>query len=129
MSKPKGAKVFVESGTLTLVKPLRLEWDEVTQTGKELTQLHYDFDKVTGMKCLDALDKGHRGTDGQAECSDRAGFLLFAEAVRVCHSDVESADLERLHAKDVVIAARIGKGFFLRTCVEALMRIGVESPK
>ena len=126
MGKAKTAVFFRESGTLTLARPL-------LQYGKEVTTLRYDFDKVSGMQCLEALDRGHRGGEGQTDCSDRAGFLLFAEAVRACYERPEerpeTADLERLHPKDVIIAARLGRGFFLRACMEALTRTGEDSPK
>lgn len=110
---------FREQGALTLKKPLMLD-------GAEVSVLRYDFDLITVERYLAAVDGAAKRSQDQMSLTDEQAFNLFREAACVCHAQLAPLDLNRLHVKDVILGARLGRGFFTQGVLEVLTRLGDE---
>lgn len=87
--------------TLKLYKPITID-------DKQVTDLPYDFDKITGVQIQNAkkmLERGHitlaAETDGELHAA------IFAIA-----AGLDYADLLRMHGKDYIAAGLMVRNFF-----------------
>ena len=95
-------------GTMILDKPIIRKTDDDAEPVKALS---YNFRRMKGMKYVECLAASNRT---KAAISYGAGIRLFAEAVR-SNQPIKNEELEKLPAKDAIVAALIGMGFFLQS--------------
>jgi hypothetical protein len=96
----------VETGRLKLARPLQSE-------DKEITEIIYDFSKMSGRQYLKAMDVGTPSRD-MSNISHVQAFELFLAAAGKLNEGLDAVDLrERLSVDDVLQATRIGKLFFV----------------
>jgi len=103
---PKALLEKVAKGTLTLVNPIRAG-------GKDVAELEYDFQKLTGWEYAEAMDE-ERGTRGMFQVSAKQCFALFAAAAAKATKGIDATDIkERMGAADAVTAGQVAQLFYI----------------
>lgn len=98
-------------GTLTLVRPIRAG-------GKDVTELHYDFSRLTGWEFADAMDMDTRGTHFFRLTRKQAVSMFAATAAKETPG-VDAIDIrERMGVEDAIAAMDIAI-VFLNTSTRA----------
>lgn len=97
----------MEIQKFTLLKPIMID-------GKEVSELPYDFENLTARDKLNASKKMKAdGIPSNMEELDADYHLyLFAEAVCKANTNIDTADVLRISAKDAGKAAGIARNFF-----------------
>ena len=93
----------------------RLELETpITAGDKEFTELAYDFTKLSGLECIDALDSDRNiGARQIEDISSRQGLELFARAAAKEAEELDATDIvTRIGGTDGVMAAQLGSIFF-----------------
>lgn len=110
------AEELISKGRIALETP-------ITARDKELTEICYDFTKVTGLEYLDAMDADPKNHD-TFHISQKQAFCLFTKAAAKATDDVDETDLRRRMGKgDVMNAVRIATTFFMLMSRSANKRI------
>ena len=87
-------------GTLTLVKPIRAG-------GRDVTELKYDFSRLTGWEFADAMDMDAKGTNF-FQLTRKQALCLFAATAGKETEKVDATDVrERLGIEDTMRAVEI----------------------
>ena len=101
-------------GTLTLVSPIRAG-------GKDVTELNYDFSRLTGWEFADAMDMDTRSVNILKITRKQALSLFAATAVKT-PPGVDAIDIrERMGLEDAMQAVEIAT-FFLNTSTRAVRK-------
>ena len=80
--------------------------------GKDVTELNYDFTKVTGMEYVEALDSDIRNTNAFRVSATQA-HTLFAVAAAKVTDGIDATDIKkRMSAQDSVKAVQLATIFF-----------------
>ena len=105
---PEQAVIRLSSGKMALAVPFLAD-------DKEVKELDYDFQALTGMELADAMDKGAAGMGGSAfRISSRQAMEVFAAAAAKCTDGVDAADIRRgLSSQDVIKAVQLATVFFV----------------
>lgn len=78
---------------------------------KEITQIEYDFDKITTAQYLKAMERGDgKFHDNMLYIAPAQAFALFTYAARVDGADPK--DFYRLSVEDAIAAEMLGRDFF-----------------
>lgn len=110
------AEELISKGRIALETP-------ITARDKELTEICYDFTKVTGLEYLDAMDADPKNQNA-FRISQKQAFFLFAKAAAKATGDVDEIDLrQRMGKGDVMNAVRIATAFFMLMSRSANKRI------
>lgn len=91
-------------GVLTLRKSILID-------GKEVNEIEYDFDKLTGRDIEEVFKESTRSgymVSASYELDPVIGGRMFAKA-----SDLDFLDISRLKLKDYTEAANIARAFFI----------------
>jgi hypothetical protein len=95
----------IECGILELSVP-------ITARGEDVTELRYDFRKITGRQYIQALDVAAPSRAMNAITNEQA-LELFIAATKNQNDGIDDVDIrERMGIDDVIQAVRIGKVFF-----------------
>lgn len=78
---------------------------------QDVSEIRYDFAKVTSKQMLDAL-KGEPCRD-IGEISDAQAFKLFTKATIGLNENIDEYDLMRLMPPDMMSGRRLGRNFFV----------------
>lgn len=111
--KPASLKLSdISKGVLTLATPIRAR-------SKDVTELHYDFSKLTGWEYAEAMD-----SDGAARnvfvTTRKQAISLFAAAVAKATEDVDAVDVKtQLSLQDAQSASVIATLFLNKAAQEA----------
>ena len=113
MSDTKAAESKLwQQGTLQLETP-------ITARDEKLTELKYDFARLTGWEYIEAMDADADNTN-MSRISHKQAFGLFAKAAAKANESVDETDLkQRMGVTDVINATRLGTAFFITTSVSA----------
>ncbi len=99
---------FVGKGTLKLRKPLTVD-------GKQLAQIHYNFDELTALDLIEA-DKDRATMSNNVVMIEQfdttAKLCIFARAVSKAMPEVSLADLKRMGGHDAQEAMILSRRFF-----------------
>lgn len=103
---PVTSKIF-SSGKLKLEKPFMA-------SGKEITEISFDFQSLTGWEYVEALDGSNERDTDPFTLTNRQAMSLFAVAVEKMTPDVDRRDVkERIGIADTVKAIQAAKTFFV----------------
>lgn len=103
-------------GVLTLEKPINAR-------NKEITQLVYDFNELTGMDYISAMDCDEKANQ-IFRITAKQAINLFALAVEKCTEDVDRYDIiAQIGMSDSVIAIMYSTVFFTATVRAGKIRI------
>lgn len=93
-------------GTLKLKRPIRAQ-------SEDLTELHYDFSKLTGWEYVEAMDEGGT-TRNVFEVSQKQALCLFAAAAGKATNGVDAVDIRtRIGMEDSLRAVQIAMVFIV----------------
>lgn len=93
-------------GTLKLKKPIRAQ-------SEDLTELYYDFSKLTGWEYVEAMDEGGT-TRNVFEVSQKQALCLFAAAAGKATNGVDAVDIRtRIGMEDTLRAVQIAMVFIV----------------
>lgn len=93
-------------GTLKLKRPIRAQ-------SEDLTELHYDFSKLTGWEYVEAMDEGGT-TRNVFEVSQKQALCLFAAAAGKATNGVDAVDIRtRIGMEDTLRAVQIAMVFIV----------------
>lgn len=93
-------------GTLKLKQPIRAQ-------SEDLTELHYDFSKLTGWEYVEAMDEGGT-TRNVFEVSQKQALCLFAAAAGKATNGVDAVDIRtRIGMEDTLRAVQIAMVFIV----------------
>lgn len=107
----------ISKGTLKLEKPIRA-------SNTDVTELHYDFNKLTGWEFAQALDRDTDGKTSAFRLTQIQALELFAAAAVKETPDVDAEDIRRrIGISDAVKATQIAVVFFNLTSQTADSRI------
>lgn len=96
----------VISGTLALKQPIRSQ-------SMDLTELRYDFSKLTGWEYVEAMDEGG-ATRNIFEISQKQALCLFAAAAGKATDGVDAKDVRtRIGMEDTLRAVQIAMVFIV----------------
>lgn len=94
----------ITSGVLKLRTPIRAE-------SADVTELKYDFSKVTGWEYVEAMD-ADRSSDNILRMSSKQALCLFATACAHEHTNLDARDIrERISAMDAMQATQLATLF------------------
>lgn len=94
----------ITSGVMKLRTPIRAE-------SKDVTELRYDFSKVTGWEYVEAMD-ADRTAENVLRISSKQALCLFAVACAHEHTNLDARDIrERISAMDAMQATQIATLF------------------
>lgn len=80
--------------------------------GKDITELEYDFQKLTGWEYADAMDSDY-SSSSMFRISNRQAFCLFAAAAGKVTPGIDATDIrERMGSTDAVKAVQLATIFF-----------------
>lgn len=98
--------ISIDRGTMTLQKPIRARSEDVTE-------LHYDFGKVTGWEYVEAMDADPAARNVFRVTAKQA-LSLFAIAAAKATPDVDATDIrERISIEDAVKAVQLATVFLV----------------
>ena len=104
---PVAAASQFSSGTLTLIDPIR-------DGQRTVTELHYDFCRLTGWEYADAMDSDREGDKNAFRLTNRQALALFAAAAAKQTEGLDVTDIkQRLSIRDAIKAAQIATVFFV----------------
>lgn len=107
----------ISKGTLKLEKPIRA-------SDTDVTELHYDFNKLTGWEFAKALDKDTDSKTSAFRLTQMQALELFAAAAVKETPNVDAEDIRRrIGISDAVKATQIAVVFFNLTSQTADSRI------
>lgn len=111
----------ISSGKLTLAVPIE-------DGERTITEIHYDFMKLTGMEFAAALDNAPAGRNTGLNISNQQALALFAKAAEKCDPKGLGATeiQQRLSVNDTVQAIQVGKSFFRASSMAGNSRITKE---
>lgn len=93
-------------GTLTLDTPIKAG-------DKDVTELHYDFSKLTGWEYADAMDKDSGGSN-IFRITNKQAMLLFAATAGKETDGIDATDIrERIGVADSIKAVQLATVFFV----------------
>ncbi len=102
---PQPHILSISKGTITLATP-------ITVRDKQVTEIKYDFSKVTGREYADALDEDTRSMNIYRLTAKQA-LSLFARAVSKVTENVDPTDVkEQIGVQDSVKAIQLSSLFF-----------------
>lgn len=106
----------LRSGTLELSVP-------ILSRNVEISEIHYDFDKITGWEYLNAMD-ADTGNTNTYRISHKQAFALFTKAASKQDNSLDETDMKtRMGVADVMNAVRVATVFFVSTSQAAGRRI------
>lgn len=95
----------IASGTLKLATPIR-------SGGADVTELQYDFGKMTGLEYADAMDSDKK-SQNMFVMTQKQALALFAKAAGKANKGMDETDiLERLGGVDAMEATQLAMYFF-----------------
>lgn len=107
----------VSHGKMVLATPIRA-------SNKDVTELHFDFTKLTGWEFAQAMDKDTSGRTNAFRVTQTQAFALFAAAVEKCTDGVDAEDIRRrMGIEDTIKATQLATAFFNFTSRAANRRI------
>lgn len=106
----------IAHGKLALSQPIRAG-------GLDVTELEYDFNRLTGWEYAGAMDKDSAVT-GITRISNKQALSLFAAAAGKATPGIDATDiLERMGCDDAVKAVQLATVFFVTSQREGNKRI------
>lgn len=111
-------KDVITRGKLKLQVPFKSDTDE------QIEELLYDFDRISGSMLLSVLGDGD--ANGKTGVTNRQALELFFKACSPEDNAKMTANemRQKLSAKDMPVAMRLGAAFFMNTYVSGLANIG-----
>lgn len=91
---------------------LKLE-SPILASGKEVSELEYDFGKLTGWDFANAVDGAASAKSSAFRLTQRQALMLFAAAAEKCNDGVDAEDIKRrMSIDDAIKATQIAALFF-----------------
>ena len=108
---------MVSRGVLQLARPIRA-------SDKDITELRFDFSKLTGWEFAQALDRDTSGKTNAFRLTQTQAIELFAAAAEKNTPDVDAEDIRRrMGIEDAIKATQLATSFFSFTSRAANQRI------